>query len=120
MLFGLLIIGIISLLEKNEIESGILIKYFKVKKKVYYKSFKNIFIVYKDDNIYLMQDKFFRLKFIKRFYADSNLDKIKGNIESGLNDYFSKPVSDAETIIRNWNGFLNKQDERDKKLEDIL
>lgn len=119
--FGVLIATVMEDLDLHDNFIGL--KCFKVKKKIYYKNFKHIFIAYKNENVYLFQDKLFYLASISKLKNVSEVDdKFKNKIQEKLDEYFfEKPTNETiEKKLQNWSGCLTKQDERDKKLEDIL
>ncbi len=125
----LIALPIISTFSENMDNNYILcgIRFFKVKKKIHYKGLKHVFLVYKDDKVYLLHDRLFCLNRISKFnYTSDKIDDyFKEKIQTELNEHFKdkfKPSNRKcfEKNIKNWSGCLTTEDERDKKITDIL
>lgn len=105
-----------------DILSGVTI--FKIKKKIYYKNIKNVFIIFRpsNDRIYIYQNCFFYFKLIDKFKTSGGIEYDKETIKSRLDSFLKEKnkSTQKEDFIKNWNGCLTKEDERDRKLEEIL
>ncbi len=101
-------------------------RFFRVKKRIYYKNLKNVFLVYKNDTIHVFWDKIFYLERVSKIKNVTDVDKFfKLELQGDLDTYFKdkiKPVNNEslEKKIKTWSGCLTKEDERDKKITDIL
>lgn len=99
------------------------------RKKIHYSSLKNIYVsnsvseglckakVYKQGP--LVSEFLFEV-----YYGD--LNTLKSNIKSELDIIYKKEIEknnrikEVKTFLKGWNGYLDKQSERDSKLNDIL
>jgi hypothetical protein len=81
--------------------------------------------VTKDDKIVLYRDLFFHLKFIDSYkFYDGKIDieDIKIRVKNKTDEIMAEKIKRENTLnlVKNWSGFLTKQDERDKKISDIV
>ena len=99
------------------------------RKKIHYSSLKNIYV----SNI--VSEALCRAKVYKQgplaseflfevYYGD--LNTLKSNIKSELDIIYQKEIEknnrikEVKTFLKDWNGYVDKESERDNKLNDIL
>jgi len=90
-------------------------------KRIYYSKLGYFWTIKIKDKIHVFQQNYFYLK--RLFYVNNsdNINVITNNIKSELDYRLQKEIENKKfnDTYKNWNGFLDKQSERDGKLNDI-
>jgi hypothetical protein len=92
------------------------------RKKIYYSEIGYFYIKFKDDKVYLFKQNSFKSKFLFSVNYTGDNEILRKNIKFQLDNYYKEDIN-AKNIKKNfkiWNGYIDKQSERDDKLNKIL
>jgi hypothetical protein len=119
------VLTVIDMIASDFNTSSIMLGIFKLgKMKRVHTQYGRFYIVpriYGSQMIYLYQDRLFYLKYIDHTHyngVESSKNWIKAQYD--VIYYRKKAKNDVLNEIKNWNGYIDIQTERDKKLEKIL
>lgn len=127
-LFGILGLTVITIaaeivmsVESNNTATGLLYLFRTKRVKTEFGRF-YLFISRDGDEVILVQDKIFYYKYIFKVDFDPDqMDDLKRKIKYYTDSLYEGDIKKKESInkLKNWNGYLDKQSERDGKLEEL-
>lgn len=93
---------------------------FRKKKRVY-TQYGRFYIMVREGHLYLYQDKLFYLKFID-YTNYHGVESSKGWIKARYDSIYHQKLAkdNLQNELKKWNGYIDLQTERDKKLDKIL